>query len=71
VQRNTVFWNITPCSPLKVNRRFGTNIACIFKVEEQTKEEISLKQVAIIARLVSCLTYSSTQKMGATCFSEA
>jgi hypothetical protein len=23
VTRNTIFWNITPCSPLKVNRRFG------------------------------------------------
>jgi hypothetical protein len=23
VMNNTIFWNITPCSPLKVNRRFG------------------------------------------------
>jgi hypothetical protein len=21
--KNTIFWDITPCSPLKVNRRFG------------------------------------------------
>jgi hypothetical protein len=23
VMRGTIFWDITPCSPLKVNRRFG------------------------------------------------
>jgi hypothetical protein len=23
VMKNTLFWNITPCSPLKANRRFG------------------------------------------------
>jgi hypothetical protein len=23
VMKNTIFWDITPCSPLKVNRRFG------------------------------------------------
>jgi hypothetical protein len=23
VMRSSIFWNITPCSPLKVNRRFG------------------------------------------------
>jgi hypothetical protein len=23
VMNNTVFWDVTPCSPLKVNRRFG------------------------------------------------
>jgi hypothetical protein len=23
VMKSTIFWDITPCSPLKVNRRFG------------------------------------------------
>jgi hypothetical protein len=23
VMKGTIFWDITPCSPLKVNRRFG------------------------------------------------
>jgi hypothetical protein len=23
-----IFWDITPCGPLKVNRRFGENVAC-------------------------------------------
>jgi hypothetical protein len=23
VMKNTIFWDITPCSPLTVNRRFG------------------------------------------------
>jgi hypothetical protein len=26
-------WDITPCSPLNVNRRFGEHIASIFMVE--------------------------------------
>jgi hypothetical protein len=23
IKKSTIFWDITPCSPLKVNRRFG------------------------------------------------
>jgi hypothetical protein len=23
IMKSTIFWDITPCSPLKVNRRFG------------------------------------------------
>jgi hypothetical protein len=32
--KSCVLWNITPCSPVKVNRRFGGHIASIFRVEE-------------------------------------
>jgi hypothetical protein len=32
--KSTVFWDITPCSPLSVNRRFGGHIASIFRVEK-------------------------------------
>jgi hypothetical protein len=34
VMKSAVFWDITACSPLKVNRRFGGSIASIFGVEE-------------------------------------
>jgi hypothetical protein len=29
-----IFWDITPCTPLKFKRRFGGHIASIFRVEE-------------------------------------
>jgi hypothetical protein len=28
VMKSTIFWDITPCSPLKINRRFG-GIYCL------------------------------------------
>jgi hypothetical protein len=35
--KNSIFWDITPCSVLKVNRLFGGNVLSIFRIEEQTK----------------------------------
>jgi hypothetical protein len=32
--KSTIFWDITPCSPFSVNRRFGGNIAFFFRVEK-------------------------------------
>jgi hypothetical protein len=43
---SSIFWDITPCSPLKVNRLFGGNAASIFMVEEYVKQEASMKQAA-------------------------
>jgi hypothetical protein len=34
VMKSIIFWDITPCTPLSVNRRFGEHIASIFRVEE-------------------------------------
>jgi hypothetical protein len=36
VMKSSLFWDITPCSPLKVNRRFVSeeHVASIFRVEE-------------------------------------
>jgi hypothetical protein len=34
VMKNTIFWDITSCSTLKVNRCFGGNTASMFRVEE-------------------------------------
>jgi hypothetical protein len=32
--KSIIFWDMTPCSPLNANRRFGGTIASIFRVEE-------------------------------------
>jgi hypothetical protein len=37
------FWDIIPCSPLKVSRRFRGHTASIFKVEEEAEQEIGVK----------------------------
>jgi hypothetical protein len=56
VINSSIFWDITPHSPLRVNRHFrGT---------------CRLHRLATCFSLVSCLAYSSTTKMEATCPSE-
>jgi hypothetical protein len=34
VMNSTIFWDITTCNPLSVNRRFGKYIASIFRGEK-------------------------------------
>jgi hypothetical protein len=34
VMKSSIFCDITPCSPIKVNRRFGEHIASIIRVKE-------------------------------------
>jgi hypothetical protein len=43
-----IFWAITPCSPLKVSRRFGgtEHVAFIFRVDEYATQEAKVKQLA-------------------------
>jgi hypothetical protein len=57
--KSCVLWDITPCSPLKVNRRLG--VTCRLHIQAL---------LATCFTLVSCLACSSTLKMEATCFSE-
>jgi hypothetical protein len=52
--KSYIFWKITLCGQLKVNRRFGGT--CCFLV--------------ICFMLVSCLAYSSTPKMEENCSSK-
>jgi hypothetical protein len=55
VMKSTTFWDITPCRPLKFNRRFkGTYYVCFPPA----------------FTLVSCSAYYSTLKMEAICSSE-
>jgi hypothetical protein len=55
VMKCSLFWDITPCSPLKAMRRFGE------------KFRLHLPDFT----LVSCLAYSSTLKLEEICSSEA
>jgi hypothetical protein len=57
--KSSVFWYITPCSPLKVTRRFEGTCRLHLQV-----------LLAAFFMLVYCLAYSSTLKVQATCSSE-
>jgi hypothetical protein len=48
VKKRPVFWDVTPCSPLEVSRRFGGACAAV---------------LATRSMLVSCLAYTSTLMM--------
>jgi hypothetical protein len=61
-----IFWDITPCNPLKVNWRFGGT--CRLHLHGRN---ISQPRNQLCLLLVSCLAYSSTLTMEATCFSES
>jgi hypothetical protein len=50
--KNTIFWDITPCSPLKVNRRFGGTYHLHLKVE-YAENIPAWKQVANRGEFVS------------------
>jgi hypothetical protein len=43
VLKSADVWDITPSSPLNVNRRFGETYRPIFSVEEWAKQEASVK----------------------------
>jgi hypothetical protein len=65
--KSSIFWNITPCGPLKVNQRFeGTR-----RLHLQSRRiNRPRNQCEISSKQRSCLAYSSTLKMEATCSSE-
>jgi hypothetical protein len=67
VMKNSVIWDITPCSPLKVNRRFrGTS-----RVHLQGRRISEARnQCEAGGKQVSCLAYSSALKMEAIFFPE-
>jgi hypothetical protein len=41
--KSTIFWDITPCSPLSVNRRFGGTYRLHLQVRKISQQEISVK----------------------------
>jgi hypothetical protein len=68
VMKSTIFWDITPCSPLKVNQRFGGTYRLQLqgRISQATCQSESRCQAFT---LVSWSTYA-TLKMEAICFSE-
>jgi hypothetical protein len=81
---STIFWDITPCRLLKINRRFGRTELCLspalslvscsgysstLKMEAICSSETELC-LPVVLTLVSCSGYSSTLKMEAVCSSE-
>jgi hypothetical protein len=61
VMKGTVFWDITPFSPLKVNRQFGGT--CGLHLQGGIRKDTN---VSPAFTLVSCTAYS-TLKMEAIC----
>jgi hypothetical protein len=45
--KRSAFWDIMPCSPLKVNRRFGKNVASIFSKKPAQREGSSKQSSAV------------------------
>jgi hypothetical protein len=70
---STIFWYITPCSPLQVNRRFGGTYRLhlqgwrIFRTRNQREKgwqaELGLKINSVLhfLRLKCCMNFSSSQ----------
>jgi hypothetical protein len=71
----SVFWDITPCSPLKGNRQFrGTYLIHLWGRRARNRPEIRWQAEVCLPptfALVSCLAYSSILKMEALYSSEA
>jgi hypothetical protein len=61
--RRSVFLNVRPCSPVKLNWRFGGT--CRFHLQD--RRESQTRNHASSFMLVSCLAYSSTLTTGAIC----
>jgi hypothetical protein len=66
VMKSTIFWDITPCSLLKVNRRFGGT----YRLHLQGRRTSRASNLPPAFTLVSCSVHSSTLKMEAICSSE-
>jgi hypothetical protein len=61
VTKSSVFWDITPCSPLKINRRFGRT--CHLHLQGRRISQARNQHESSACHLLSCLTYSSTQNI--------
>jgi hypothetical protein len=63
-----IFWDITPCRPVKSTYVSDYHVASIFRVEGKPRKELTL--VAVRFELIYCLAYSSVLKMEPTYSSE-
>jgi hypothetical protein len=73
ILKSSIFWDIMPCIPLKINRRFGET--CRLHLQGRRKASGKQSQAGLwlclppAFKLISCLANSSTLKTEATCFS--
>jgi hypothetical protein len=70
--KRSIFWDITPCSLLKVGRRFGGTCG-LHLHDRRTNRARNEREASLFTTcftLVSCLDYSSTLNNDATCTSE-
>jgi hypothetical protein len=44
--KSSFFWDMTPCSPLKINRLFGGTYRVHFQNRRKTKQKTKVKKVA-------------------------
>jgi hypothetical protein len=61
--KGSVFWDITPCSPLKFKAHFGRIYRTHLEVLRLKQTKNNQNIVCCLLLLVSCLDYSSTRKM--------
>jgi hypothetical protein len=68
--KNSFFWDISPRSGLKVNRRSGVKYCLDFqdRIIGQAKNQ---RELDTLFTLISCLSYFSTLKMEATFYPES
>jgi hypothetical protein len=60
-KNGTIFWDIAPCSPLKVNRCFGGKCCLHLQGRRKAEQEISDKRVA---NLTYYTQFKDYQKFG-------
>jgi hypothetical protein len=75
VTKSVIIWDITPCSPLSVNRRFGRTYRLHLqgrRNKRASRWEASEEHIAchLLASLFLAELISSALKKGVICFSE-
>jgi hypothetical protein len=58
--KGSIFWDVKPCNPLKVNRRFGGNMACPSSRSKNKRNKKPVwKQVATLKVETACSSETS------------
>jgi hypothetical protein len=65
--KSTIFWDITPSSPLSVNRRFGGTYRLHLQNQKNYEQETSFRLPPAYT-LVSCTAYFSDPEDGGDMF---
>jgi hypothetical protein len=54
IRKSCILWDVTPCSPLKVNDFSEEYVASIFSAEKKAKQETSVKQSSALLLASLC-----------------